>query len=279
MKFTEIEAKEPLNKLKNKFLPYQYDLNIYRGCSVGCKYCYAMKSHDYLEGQSFVDDIFVKTNIAEALEQKLSSPNWEGGRINIGGVCDSYQHAEKKYQLMRDVLKLMIKYKNPITISTKSDLITRDLDLIEELTHCTDFNIAMCITSCDEKLSKALEPGASLPIKRFEALKEISRTGATTGLHIMPILPFLADDETTLETLVRWAKEAEATYMLTGTLYLTGGIKKRYLSFVKEHYPHLYSEYLRLYPKGSASKEYKNKIHGFLGEMREKYGVNTYYNR
>lgn len=277
MKFKEIEIKEALYKLNRRGLPYKYDLNIYRGCSHGCKYCYAEKSHKYLQSDDFQKEIFVKTNIVEALDKTLSSPNWSGDIINIGGVCDSYQHAEKKYGLMPEILKVMIKHKNPIIISTKSDLILRDIDLIDELARHTYVNIAFCITSCDDKVSKNVEPGASLPVDRYKALCQFSKTKANTGLHVMPILPYLADDEGTLERLVQWASESEASYMLTGVLYMTGGIKKRYMSFIGERYPEYYDDYSQLYPRGGADKEYKTRIHSFLKKMREKYQVNNSY--
>ncbi|MGF7059512.1 SPL family radical SAM protein [Brassicibacter mesophilus] len=279
MEIREIEAKSALNELKRRGLPYKYDLNIYRGCSNGCKYCYAESSHKYLGSDSFQSEIFVKTNIADELEKTLSSPNWNKDIINIGGVCDSYQGVEKKYKIMRDILKIMIKYKNPIIISTKSDLILRDLDLIDELASYTYVNVALSITSINNDISKKVEPGASLPIDRLKALSEVGTTKAHTGFHLMPILPFLCDDEHSLESMVKWASEAKVDYMLTGMLYLTCGIKKRYLSFINEHYSEYYDRYCKLYPKGGADKIYKSRIHQFLSKMRQKYNVNNQYSK
>lgn len=277
MKIQELEVKEALHKLKRRGLPYKYDLNVYRGCSHGCIYCYAQRSHKYLKSDDFEKEIFVKTNIVETLEKALRDPGWKGDIINIGGVCDSYQHIEKDYKLMREILKIMIKYKNPIIISTKSNLILRDIDLIHELARHTYVNIALCITSCDDKVSKNVEPGASLPEDRYKALCELSKTKANTGFHVMPILPYLADDETTLERLVYWASESKVLYMLTGMLYMTGGIKKTYMDFINEKYPEYYEAYKKLYPRGGADKEYKSKVHTFIKKMRNKYNVNNSY--
>lgn len=274
MSCKEIIVKEALHKLSRRGLPYEYDLNIYRGCSHNCKYCYAVKSHKYLGDIDFNKDIVVKTNIAEALDEQLSK-NILKKTINLGGVCDSYQHIEKDYKLMRDVLKVLIKHKNPIVVSTKSNLITRDLDLYEELAYYTDVYIGICITSCDEILSKTIEKGASLPLERFNALKEVAKTKSITGLHVMPILPFLADDEKTLENLVMYAKNAKVNYMLTGILYLTGEIKRRYLNYIKQYYPKHLISYQHLYKNGSADKKYKTRIHTTLKEARRKYGVKS----
>ncbi len=141
----------------------------------------------------FFRKIYVKTNIAEALEKQLGARSWKKEVINIGGVCDSYQPAEEKYGLMRKVLSVMIEYESPITISTKSDLILRDYDMLEELAELTHVNVAVTVTTMDEKLSSLLEPVASSPEKRFSVLQAFKDTAATTGLHMMPILPFLTD--------------------------------------------------------------------------------------
>lgn len=277
MKTVEIECKEALHKLKRSGLPYKYDLNIYRGCSHGCKYCYARKSHEYLGTYDFEKELFVKINVAEVLARQLGSKNWNGDIINLGGVCDSYQPVEKSYELMRGVLKVLIKYRNPVIISTKSDLILRDIDLIDELASHTCVNIVSCITSAKGKISTKVEPGASMPDARFSVLKEFGKTRANTGLHLFPILPFLADDELTLETLVRCGSEAKVSYMMAAILYLTGGIKKRYLNFIKGEFPEYYEPYLELYPKGGANKDYKTRVHGFLEKMYEKYSVKNSY--
>ena len=273
--YNEIEVKQALHPLKRRGLPYNYDLNIYRGCGHNCQYCYAKKSHQYLQSSNLAEEVFVKVNIANLLDRQLSVSTWKGETINLGGVCDSYQPIEATYQLMPEVLKVLIKHKNPIVISTKSDLILRDIALIEELAHHTTVQIAMCITSINDEVSKNVEPGASLPVDRLKALTELSKTKAITGLHTFPILPFLADDEETLETLVRWTAESNASYMMPAMLYMTGGIKKNYMTFIKSIYPKHYADYLRIYQKGSADKEYKSKIHGCIKRMREKYHVKT----
>ncbi len=279
MKYREICANKALHPLQRKGLPYRFDLNIYRGCSHGCQYCYGPGKKHPAGAGGFSREGFVKTNIAEVLEKELRAPGWKGDIINIGGVCDSYQEGEKKYGLMRGILEVMIEYKNPVIISTKSDLILRDLDLIHELGKRTYVNIALCITTGASELSKRVEPGAAAPIDRFHALKETGKTAAHTGFHFMPIIPFLADDKENLEKMVKWAAEARVDYMLTGMLYLTGGIRRRFLTFIEENFPDLGEKFISLYPRGGADKGYKAEVHGFLAEMRKKYGVSNNYAR
>jgi len=277
--FQDYKCKEALYEIKRKGLPYSFDLNIYRGCSHNCQYCYARKSHQYLNSEKYESDIFVKTNITEVLEKELKEGRTGGKFINIGGVCDSYQPAEKKFKLMPDILKILIKYKQPVIISTKSDLILRDIELIDQLAHHTWVNIAVTITSDNDDISSKVEPGASLPEDRWNILQEFGKTKASTGFHFFPILPFISDDRTSMEKMVKRASEVKADYMLSGVLYLSGGIKERYLIFIKREFPQYYSACIKLYPRGKADSDYKSKIHSFLGRMRKKYGVNAQYSK
>jgi len=276
----EIEAKVPLYKHKKRGLPYDFDLNIYRGCSHGCYYCYGRKSHKYLSSDNFEEDIFVKTNIAKLLDSYLANNNLSQSIINLGGVTDSYQSIEKEYKIMPEVLKVLIKHKQPTIIKKKSELILRDIDLINELSKNTDYlNIALTITNISDDVTKKLEPGSSLPKKRFKALKDLKRVSMYTGLHFMPILPCFSDDKYSLETIVKWASEAEVDYMLSGMLYLTKNMKKRYYCFLIEYYPELLQKYKKLYNNGGADKKYKSKVHNYLKEMRGKYSVNNSYKK
>ena len=172
--YKNIEAKSALNKLKRR-IPYGWDLNIYRGCEHGCKYCYANGTHKYLGDYSFDSDIFIKDNIVEVLERELRSNSWNREIVNLGGVTDSYQPCERERVLMPDVLKLFIKYKTPIIISTKSNLILRDYELIEQLAEITYVNIASTIITMDENIRKKLEPKASSSLERFEVLNAFSK--------------------------------------------------------------------------------------------------------
>jgi DNA repair photolyase len=294
--FEEIRVTKALNKIKatsKLTLPYSWDLNIYRGCEHGCNYCYAMYSHRYLEkeekdffpekkfsggeGCAFFQRICVKTNIAEALEKQLGARSWKKEVINIGGVCDSYQPAEAKYGLMRKVLGLMIKYRNPVTISTKSDLILRDFNLLKELAELTYVNIAVTVTTMDENLSALLEPLASPPEKRFSVLRAFKDTAAFTGLHMMPILPFLTDSPQNIERILSLAAESEVDYALPGILFLRGETRKHFFNFLKLNFPELVDPYRKLYAKGGADRTYKAELYGLLSSLMKKYHLSGDY--
>jgi len=286
--FEETQVKNALNKINSKRvdLPFSWDLNLYRGCEHGCNYCYAIYSHSYLEEKinlslpeecAFFQKVYVKTNIEEALEKQLAAKNWKKELINIGGVCDSYQPAEAKYGLMRKVLSLMIKYKNPITISTKSDLILRDYDLLSELAGLTYVNIAVTVTTMDENLSKLLEPFASSPERRFSVLKAFRNTDAFTGLHLMPIIPFLTDSRENLEQIFSLAAEAGVNYILPSLLYLRGETRKHFFNFLQLNFPELVGPYRKLYSGGRIDSTYRAEIYEVIDSLMEKYRLSGDY--
>lgn len=276
--YREITCASACNKLKRK-IPYGWDLNIYRGCEHECRYCYAMYSNQYLGSGDYFEDIYVKTNIVQELEKELSAPGWKREVINIGGVTDSYQPAESIYQLMPDILKLMIRYRTPCIISTKSDLILRDYDLIAELAEITYVNVAATITCMDEGIRKKIEPNGAESRKRFQMLKEFSKTNASTGLHFMPIIPYLTDSRENVDELYQMAKESRVGYVLPGTLYLRGKTRNVFFDFISREYPDLYQPLKALYQTGGAPKAYKNQLYQMVNELKEKYGLSGSYSK
>jgi DNA repair photolyase len=276
MAITEITCESALNKLKRK-IPFGWDLNIYRGCSHACNYCYAIYSHQYLNSDGFYDDIFVKTNIVEQMEKELSSPSWKREVINIGGVTDSYQKAEERYRFMPQILKLLIKYRTPAIISTKSTLVLRDYDLIDELSRVTYINIAASITTMDENVRKKIEPGGAPSTERFAMLKEFRKTNASIGLHVMPIIPYITDSRENMEALCVNARECGADYMLPGTLYLRGVTRNVFFESIRKKFPEEYIKLQAMYKTGAASKEYKDHLYEMVNELRKQYGISSSY--
>lgn len=274
--FKEMQVQSALTKLKRK-IPYGWDLNIYRGCQHGCKYCYAMYSHEYLGSDKFFQNIYVKTNIVDELEKQLMSPGWKREVINIGGVTDSYQPAEKKYQLMPQILRLFIKYKTSAIISIKSSLVLRDYDLIDQLSRITYINIAETITTVDESIREKIEPGSSNTMERFNVLRQFRQINASLGLHVMPIIPFITDNENNFDEMFFRAKECGVDYVLPGTLYLRGSTRTLFLDFIKKEFPVLFDDYKTLYKTGGVGKEYKNKLYKMVNRLRDKYQLSNSY--
>lgn len=275
---SKMDVKGALTKLKRK-VPYGWDLNIYRGCQHGCRYCYAMYSHQYIGNDDFFNDIYVKDNVVEQLEKELSSDKWKREVINIGGVTDSYQPVEAHYQLMPQILKLLIKYKTPAIISTKSKLVLRDYDLIDELSRITYVNVAATITTIDEDIRSRLEPGGAKSLERFAVLKEFRKTNTSTGLHVMPIIPFITDNEENFEKMFACAAECDVHYVLPGTLYLRGTTYKSFMAFIEKEFGDIGQEFKKLYKTGSAGNEYKNTLYEMVNRLRDKYGLTGSYSK
>lgn len=275
-KYNEINCEVACNKLKRK-IPFAWDLNIYRGCEHGCKYCYAMYSHDYLGSEQYFEDIYVKTNVVEQLEKQLMSTSWKREVVNIGGVTDSYQPIEAQYKLMPDILRLLIKYKTPAIISTKSDLVLRDYDLIDELSRITYINVAATITCMDETVRKKIEPNGVGSLKRFAMLKEFSKTKASTGLHFMPIIPYLTDGQDNVDDLYSNAEKVHVDYVLPGVLYLRGKTRAVFFNFIKKEFPRLYDPLQALYKTGGAPKEYKDQLYVMVNALKAKYHLSSSY--
>lgn len=278
MQYQSISCKTALNKLKRK-IPYWWDLNIYRWCEHGCAYCYAMYSHDYLWDWKFFENVYYKDNLLEILEKELSSPDWKREIVNIGGVTDSYQPFEKQFKIMPQILKLFIKYKTPIIISSKSDLILRDYDLIDELSRITYVNVAQTITTFDEEIRQNLEPWAVSALERFNVLKTFSKTNASIGVHVMPIIPYLTDNYENLDLIYKYSKSSNVTYVLPGTMYLLWKTKKHFFLFLQDKYPDKYAQIMNLYKTWKASQEYKSALYKLINELKIKYWVSSNYSQ
>ena len=270
-KYTEINCKTACNRINSDFLPFNWDLNIYRGCEHKCQYCFALYSHKYMNSKDFFDEIYVKKNIVECFEKQISSKRWKRSMVNIGGVTDSYQPAEKEYKIMPEILKLCIKYKVPISLSTKSNLILRDFDLFAELAAFVPVHIACTVTTMNEKIRSLIEPNGASSQERFNNLKEFSKTKVNTSIFIMPIIPELTDSYDNLSLLYKTAKENNVNYAVTSVLNLRGETKIQFLSFIKDKLPYLYNKIKSLYKGAYVNPVYYKHLNSMLYKINKKY--------
>ena len=268
----EIQAKKVLTFHPDAF-PTNWDLNPYRGCTIGCKYCFAQYSHKYLGLDDFYKDILVKTNVSESLEKELSQKKWNGSQIKIGGTTDLYQHLEKKYKLLPKIYAVIKRHKNPVFIQTKSTLILRDFEILKELSEITSVDIATSITTFDESIRKIIEPGASPTIERLEMLAKFKGISRSTTLGFMPIIPLISDNDENLETVFRLAKAYGIDNVVTSILFLMGDVKTKFLSLIKLHFPEIHHDFAKLYTTASVDPVYAQKTNLKIKKLREKYQV------
>jgi len=266
----EMTVKTALHYHENE-MPCNWDVNIYRGCSHGCRYCFAQYSHDYLGSGNFFDEIYVKTNVAGILDRELSRRKWRGARINLSGVTDAYQPAEATRNIMPGIWKVLIRHRNPIVLTTKSSLILRDIELIRELAAVTSVYIASSITILDETLRQRVEPGAAPAEARFEVLEQCREAGCTTNVMLTPVLPLINDDRENLEGIYRRAKKAQVAGLSAWPLNLRGSTRQRFFRFLEAEFPELLPEYKRLYAGSELNENYWNTIRSIKKELEQRF--------
>lgn len=263
-----------LHHHNSKWLPFKYDINVYRGCSHRCIYCYALYTHEYIGGSDFYHEIYAKTNVADVLRREL--PKFCRETVNLGGVCDSYQHAERELRLMPDVLKLLAQYRLPAVVSTKSTLILRDIELLKQVNEAGGLTCALTVTTMDKTTARLIEPGVPGPDERMAAVKKLKEAGLACGVHTMPIIPFLTSADDSLEGVFAAAKEVGADYLLAGGLNLKGRTKAGFLGSVRDAFPAEYGKIRTLYGDKCAYRAYKEQLHITLGKLRKKYAIPCY---
>ena len=192
-------------------ISFSQSINPYKGCEHGCIYCFARPTHAYLgfsPGADFESKIFTKPNAAELLRKELSSPKYVPQVLAIGTNTDPYQPIEKKLRIMRSILEVLWEFKHPVGIVTKNAGILRDIDILAPMAEAGLAKVALSVTTLDRRLARMMEPRASTPPKRIEAIKTLASVGIPTAVMFAPVIPALNDEE--LETVLEAAKDAGA---------------------------------------------------------------------
>ena len=194
----EVPARRIITRNSSPDIGFDRSINPYRGCEHGCIYCFARPTHAFLglsPGLDFETKLFAKTNAAQALERELADPKYEVRTIAIGTNTDPYQPIEKRYRIMRRILEVLSAANHPVGIVTKSALVLRDLDILAPMAERGLVKVALSVTTLDLKLARAMEPRASTPDKRLEALKRLNEAGVPTSVMVAPVIPGLTDME------------------------------------------------------------------------------------
>jgi DNA repair photolyase len=196
--FLKDDTRTIINYNDSPDVGFSASINPYRGCEHGCIYCFARPNHEYLgfsAGLDFETKILVKENAPELLRRELLSPKWEPQVIAISGVTDAYQPVERRLQLTRRCLEVLVEFQNPVVIITKNELVTRDVGLLGRLGRIDGALVFVSVTSLDGELARELEPRASQPARRLAAIETLARAGIPVGALIAPVIPGLTDHE------------------------------------------------------------------------------------
>lgn len=217
---------------------YSASLNPYRGCEHGCIYCYARPTHEYLgfsAGLDFESKILVKPDAPALLRRELARPTRKPQVIALSGVTDCYQPIERKLQLTRRCIAVLLEFRNPVGIVTKNHLITRDLDLLRELARFDAVMVNISVTTLDASLAAQLEPRTSQPRHRLEAIERLRAAGVPTGVLVAPVIPALTDHE--LPAILKAAAKAGAQYAGYTPLRLPLGVGALFADWLTRHIP------------------------------------------
>lgn len=263
MIYKEIHSNVIINKIiqKDNIFNGNYTLDPYQNCEFGCNYCDS--SHD--------STIYIKTNTIKIINKELKKIPY--GRIIIGSVHDPYQKAEEKYKLTRDILKTINKHKFSCHILTKSELVLRDVDILKSM----DSIVTISIISLDNTKTRNFEKNVQDTFKRLEIVRELNENKIKAGIAIIPILPFIIDDE--IEELIKISKKYNAQYILYKHLELKGDQKKIFFEIIKNNYSNLLNDYINLYensyfPNKKYIKDLSNKIKSYSAKYKTKNNLN-----
>ncbi len=275
--FHEVTAKSVLNKVAaGSRMPFEWTVNPYRGCSHACVYCFARKSHTYLDfdaGLDFDSQVVVKINAAEVLRKELAKPSWGHHHVALGTNTDPYQRAEGRYQLMPGIISALADSGTPLSILTKGTLLARDIPLLKHAAAQVPVGIGISLAMTDEQLAEAVEPGTPGPRARLKLVSRLREAGLPCGVMAMPILPWLSDSDEALDSLFGSLAEAGATGVTAGALYLKPGTREWFMQWIAARHPELAGRYRRLYGTGSyASKEYREWLAGRIRYFKARHG-------
>lgn len=287
------QVRSVLNKHKKRdswFLD-DYSVNPYEGCSSNCLYCY-IRGSKY--GENMEEGLVIKANALEVLEKQLQFRAKKGqyGIVVVGSATDAYMHHETNHRMTESMLKLLLKYRFPVFISTKSTLITRDIQLLKEIDEAAILPdglkdslkrgviLSVSISSMDEKVYSILEPGTATPWQRLEILQQLNEASFLTGVNAIPVLPYISDTDEELEKIISASKKYRADYILVGGLTLFGkeaaDSKTLYYKFLERYDPGLIAKYDKLYGNYFyLPRDYQDALKKRSGTICAKYNLRT----
>ena len=268
-----------INHCDSPRVPFEWTVNPYRGCEFGCRYCYARYTHEFLEldGGDFEKKIYVKKDAAGLFARDLRLKGITGQHIALGTATDPYQPAEREFGVTRGILEQVAARSGlSVSITTKSDQIVRDIDLLQRIAGRSTLSINVSVTTLRARLARWLEPRAPRPDLRLAAVRKVRDAGLAVGVFAMPVLPMLTDREADLDALARAARDAGAQWFAGQALFLMPAAQRAYFAFLEEKFPRLLRDYQRLYARGSyAPQAYRNAITARVRRIRQKYGLGS----
>ncbi len=280
VEFVDMPVRQILNRCDNPRLRFRWTINPYRGCEFGCVYCYARYTHEFLDLRDPMDferRIFVKRMAAEVLARTLSRTPIGADQIAIGTATDPYQPAERKFGLTRSMLEVFARLGGlDLSITTKSALITRDLDLLREINARSRLSVNLSLITINRRLQRILEPRAPQPALRLRALAELAAAGIHCNVLMMPMIPRLTDAPTAIESVIRAARRAGAAGVWWRSLFLKPAAARRFVPFIRENFPEQVGRIDDFYGRSTyAPRAYDEHLSAIFTRLKRKHGFST----
>jgi DNA repair photolyase len=276
VEYFTLSTKSLLNRcVSNRQMPFTWTINPYRGCEFGCRYCYARYTHEFMEmrdGMEFEQKIYVKQHAAGLLRHELRRVKRHES-VALGTATDPYQPAERRYEVTRAILEEFSLHRGyELGIVTKSDMVVRDLDVLQRVAQTNKLSINMTITTLDSSLARILEPRAPRPDLRIEAVRAMVKAGLRVGISCSPVIPGITDSPKDLESLIKAAADAGADYVFANPLFLKPCSAAVFLPFLEQHFPHLAGNYRQRYQdRAFLPAAYGKRLSQLVTRLREKY--------
>lgn len=276
VRYLTIDTRSALNKVRPG-MPFNWSLNPYRGCEFGCRYCYARYTHEFMElrdSDEFETRIFAKQNIDALLARELARLG-PGEQIALGTATDPYQPAERRFRRTRALLEVFARNQSlAISITTKSDLIARDIPLLRRVAERNHLTVNITITTLDAGLARVLEPRAPRPDLRLATVRLLSEAGIAVGVFPNPVMPLITDQEPRLSALAKAARDHGAAWFGGGVLFLQPSARRVFFPFVEKHYPALLRRYRERYESEAYLRgPYVELVRERLARIRKMYGL------
>jgi DNA repair photolyase len=248
--FHEVRARSALNHVPGDRFGFRWTLNPFRGCTHACSYCFARKTHSFLDmdaGRDFEREIVVKVNVPELLRAELRRPSWKRELVALGTNTDPYQWVESRYRFMPEILEALEEAETPVTVLTKSPLVLRDIDLFERMAKKVPVSVNLSVPTLDEAAWRATEPHTPSPAARLDAVEKLRSRGIESGVLVAPLMPGINDEPEQVQPILERAKEADASFLTGIALHLRGEVKDVFFGWLETKRPDLLPKYEQLY--------------------------------
>jgi DNA repair photolyase len=277
VEFIEMPVRQILNRCDNPKLRFRWTINPYRGCEFGCVYCYARYTHEFLDLRDPMDferRIFVKRMAAEVLARTLSRTPIGTDQIALGTATDPYQPAERKFGLTRSMLEVFARLGGlDLSITTKSALIVRDLDVLREINSRSRLAVNFSLITLNRRLQRMLEPRAPRPALRLRALAQLTAAGIHCNVLMMPMIPGLTDGPAGIESVIRAARRAGAAGVWWRSLFLKPAAARGFVPFIRENFPEQAARIDDFYGRSTyAPRAYDEQLLAIFARLKRKHG-------